>query len=109
MPESASNDRTVELEGNVYERLVAYNAADETLEDTLDRLFRVFVPHETHLRDIHPSPETVDGRVIVENWPDEDGVDQTHVFDSPVEAGEWYADAITATQPTGNWDGETDA
>jgi len=95
-----TTDRTVELEGNVYERVRAYNAPDETFEETLVRLFEVFVPHETYLSDTLRNPKTVDGRVIVENWPDEDGCNQTNVFDSPVAAGEWYADALAATQPT---------
>lgn len=93
--DEAGGDRAVELPDLVYERVLGYQADDETVEETLARLFDVFVPHETYLQDTVRDPETVDGHIFVGNWPDADGCAVTGVYDRPSSVGEQFLHTTT--------------
>lgn len=80
--ESTSID-TDELQADVHDWLLHYQREDETLGETLDRVFEAFVPHVSRLPD-QVDPEQIEReKFVVTRGPDPDGVWGSRVYRDP--------------------------
>lgn len=94
-----------ELPGGVHDTLLGYQRDDESLEETLERVFAL-VPHSKTLRDAGVDPESFDAdtRVIVERWPDEDGYVGPRVYPSKTAFLKAHGATVAAPQDGGRDD-----
>lgn len=92
MSETEQKTETVELTPQTHEILEMYRQEDEDLSETLERLLSL-VSHRVELpRGVDTSNLSETG-VILERWPDADGVLQERMYGSPYEFVKRWAEA----------------
>jgi hypothetical protein len=80
-----TDEFTEQLPDEVFDRLLSYQRDDETVEETLERVFTVLVPHATRLdRQANVAGENLDTdtRLIHQRWPDEDNYVDSYLYET---------------------------
>jgi hypothetical protein len=101
---ASENPQKIELSGDVHDRLLTYQRQDESLEETLERVFLTFVPLRFQLEPfgIEPSEVDTDTKLLVDHAQTEDGHIQKHTYrDGPryVKHNEKMAKSVLGVLP----------
>jgi predicted ester cyclase len=80
LDEDTETPEFAELSGDVHDRLLMYQRGDESLEETLERVFLAFVPLRFQLDPLGIDPSEVGTKLLVDHAQTKDGHIQKHTY-----------------------------
>lgn len=97
MSTTDSNDgddtKRIELPSGVYDLLLSYQADDEEIAETLERVMKI-VPHPARLPDGVDRHEVEEERFVIERQKDIDGLLDTYTYDSAYNVYKGYKESM---------------